>query len=281
MTHSIKQIISLATYGNELLKGNIQELDINSISSFKGCSSFEFVSLEKASFFSRTNEVVLAKNTSEWFDYLKTQGCKELKIHNSPTKVKSFQKGQALVELVYNKKNWLLETVHDNGSDFWSYRWGIDMEKYKKNITEFNVTYGRVSKNQSVTLNSSSFEDSRKALENSLKKIMLFAEAHKQDKWKKQFEFAIRTLKSDNPESNFPLNDITPSNMLNLNASQLLYASSESWAFSPHHTSWAHLKFKEMETRVKHLKLNIDLYDSIIQSISSAINSNKTAANKK
>merc|ERR1712176_1321418 len=128
MTDSIRQLISLITFGNKVINGYSEEFDTNTLSSFKDCSTIQFVEIEKSSIFSKGKEILIAQNTSEWFKYLSEIGCKELKIQNLPTKVKSFQKGHSLVELIFKKKNWLIEVVHENGSDFWSYRWSVDPE---------------------------------------------------------------------------------------------------------------------------------------------------------
>lgn len=279
MTQSIHQMISLVSYGNEWINGNIDKIDTESISTFESTASFKFVEIDRSLFSSKEKEILVANSITAWFEYLKAMGCKALKMRHLSIKTKSFQKGHSLLEPRSKKKDWVIEAVHRDGSDFWSYRWELDREKHEKNIVAFDITYGRIAKNRSSKKDLGNVEELKVALETTLNKLRYFAKTQQQYNWEKQFEFAIATLSSETPDANSLIKNMLPDGYLSLNAKQLLYAVSEAWIFSAAPSSWTQIKFAERHAQIKHIELNIELFNLNIKSITTVTNSNKTSTN--
>lgn len=268
MTHSLNQIISLVTFGNEILNERMEPIDFSQKTAFNECKSINYVSSIKKSFIFKPSESLIASNSSDWIEYLKSRKCKELKIHNGNFKNDFFKKGHSLINLDDWRKSWFIETRFDQHSEFYSYRW-IANSNDKLN---FEVTYGLIKNRKSFENIQYNIEESKNELKLSLNKMINLAETLNQTKWKSQFEFAIEVLNSKVPDSNFYIKDLFPENYLSLSASQLLFSSFESWVFSPHHSSWINLEISDSAQQKRHLNLSIELYDTIKKSIECAIN---------
>ncbi len=108
MVGYVAQIITIASYGNEFLNDGIEKLDSRSHSSFHAIGDPAFKDKVSHDF----DDVL---DTNEWFHYLKDHGCRKIRIFYNV--VDESISGVMIDESI----EWLLETVFDDYSDFWTY----------------------------------------------------------------------------------------------------------------------------------------------------------------
>ncbi|WP_445736980.1 hypothetical protein [Mariniflexile sp.] len=115
MTSILAQTISLTSFGNEyLLNGKLKEF-FPKHSSFEHCSSVQFIANKKKTFFSTKKEMRIAENPEFWFELLKKENCKKLRLYFKTSKLDDHKSAGA----VGGGGNWFIEAVYKNYSDFW------------------------------------------------------------------------------------------------------------------------------------------------------------------
>ena len=136
MTGILAQTITLTSYGNEYLENGKLNDFYPQNSSFEHCHSVEFKEINKKYFFSKKTEIVCAENPIEWFELLKKEGCKKLRLFYQSEK----EDDHKLAGFVGGGGNFFIECVFENYSDFWINNWNYD-----ENLDEkpWKVFYGK------------------------------------------------------------------------------------------------------------------------------------------
>lgn len=134
MTGPLAQIISLTSYGNEILQSG--QLPVNYYprnSTFQFCNLVDFRDFKKSFFFSKPKETVIAQNPNQWFDFLKLGGCKKIRLHYQSSKDQPFAADYKLAGMVGDGGTWLIETVYYDYSNYWSNRWEVTRQNASDN----------------------------------------------------------------------------------------------------------------------------------------------------
>lgn len=112
MTGTLAQIIALTAFGNDFLKNGTIPTDFNTANTtFQFCNKVDFREFKKLFFFLKPKETVIASTPTEWFQYLKSDGCKHLRLYFEYSKDQSFAKDQKLAGLVGGGGSWLIEAI--------------------------------------------------------------------------------------------------------------------------------------------------------------------------
>ena len=268
MTGILAQIIAITSFGNEYLKNGKLTDFYPQNSSFQHCDFVDFREMKKKNIFSSKKEIIVSKNPTEWFEYLKLKNCKKLRLYYQTVK----KDDHKMAGFVGGGGNWFIETIYPTHSDFWISRWNYD-----KNLTEkpWQVTYGKAIGNRPIINQQFDITQTRKNLKSSLEKITDFAYQETTDNWGKIFETAKETLESKNPVSDFYHNDLIFWNNYDLKNQQLLMSASKAFVFGGM-GSWNDMGFEKKEIDEKYNRLSTELYKSMIESIICAINKDKT-----
>ena len=134
MTGILAQTISLTSFGNEyLLNGKLNDFFPNH-SAFEHCSTVQFIAKKKENFFSSKKETIVAENPEIWFELLKKENCKKLRLYFQSSKVDDYKSAG----FVGGGGDWLIEAVYKNHSDFWINKWEPDREKNAWKVNYIN-----------------------------------------------------------------------------------------------------------------------------------------------
>lgn len=268
MTGILAQIIAITSFGNEYLKnGNLTNFFPQN-STFQHCDFVDFREMRKKNIFSSKKEFIVSENPIEWFEHLKSKGCKKLRLFYQTVK----QDDHKMAGFVGGGGNWFIETIYENQSDLWISRWNHD-----KNLTEkpWQVTYGKAYENRPIINQQLDLTETRSNLKNTLEKITEFAFKEATENWGNIFEKAKNTLDNETPESDFYHNDLIHWNNYDLQNRQLLMSASKAFVFGGM-GSWNDMWFEKEETNEMYNKLSSELYDLMMKSITCAINKDKT-----
>jgi hypothetical protein len=270
MTGIVSQIIALTSYGNDFLKnGNISPDFNSSNTTFQFCNKVDFRELKKQYFFSKAKEQVVAENPTKWFEYLKEDGCKHLRLYFEYSKDQSFAKDHKLAGLVGGGGTWLIETIYDKYSNYWANRWEVT----NKNATDnkiWTVNYGMSVANQHISNLQIDNEKVKTKLRQTLTEIADFAFKQNLQNWGEIFDKAIETIDSSLPEAKYH-NDLIPLDNYTLTAKQLLFSAGNSWVFGGM-GSWNDLGFDNKEDNETYDRLSEQLYSNINEAIIASTN---------
>lgn len=267
MTGILAQIITITSFGNEYLKNGKLTDFYPQNSTFQHCDYVDFKEMKKKNIFSSKKEIIVSKNPIEWFEYLKSKDCKKLRLFYQTVK----EDDHKMAGFVGGGGNWFVETIYSTHSDFWISRWNHD-----KNLTEkpWQVTYGKAIEKRPVINQQLDLIQTRENLKTCLEKITEFAYKETTENWGKIFETAKKTLESESPESDFYHNDLISWNNYDLQNRQLLMSASKAFVFGGM-GSWNDMWFDKKETEEKYNELSSKLYDTMMKSITCAINKDK------
>lgn len=271
MTGIVAQIIALTAFGNDFLNNGKVPADFNSKNTtFEYCNKVDFREFKKQFFFSKVKEMVAAENPTKWFEYLKADGCKHLRLYFEYSKDQGIAKDHQLAGFVGGGGLWLIEAVYDNCSNYWLNRWeGTDPNAPDNKI--WSVNYGMTAVKQ-PTINLQIDNDEIKIeLRRSLTEITNFAIGQNLNYWVEQFEKAKSFLDSRLPEENFYQKDLIPVENYSLTAKQILFSAASSWVFGGMGT-WNDLVFDRDEDQAEYDRLSAQLYSNINKAIVAAIN---------
>jgi hypothetical protein len=267
MTGILAQTITLTSYGNEYLE-NGKLLDFYpKNSSFGACHSVVFKEINTKDFFFKNTEIFCAENPLEWFELLKKEGCKKLRLFYQSEK----EDNHKLAGFVSGSGNVFIECVYENYSDFWNNNWNHD-----ENLDEkpWKVFYEKVVSKQPTRNQQDNLVAIRIKLKRILEEITEFAVKETTGNWGDIFEKSKNILESDKPESESYHNDLIVRNNYELENRQLLMSADKSFVFGGM-GSWNDMWFENEETEKKYNELSTELYGMIIKTIVSTINNDK------
>jgi len=281
MTGILAQLVALTSYGNAYLQDGE---DIGSFfpanSTFQFCSKVDFVNFKKSVLSSRPKEVKVADDPLQWFQGLKKQGCKRLRLfytpsENTPTKTPDHK----LAGMVGGGGTWMIETIYGKFSHYWFNRWQVTQKDDLRPSVDgppdrpvWSVSYGRIDKDQPVTDKQFHIKDTSSLLEQSLKAIAGFAESQHLPSWAETFNKARSILDSINPIQDYYHQDLLVEKHYSLEARQLLAAAGAAWVFGGM-GSWNDLVFDSENINKTYDERSAQLYNAINQAVQAVANS--------
>lgn len=265
MTGILAQTISLTSYGNEyLLNGKLNNFFPNH-SSFEHCKNVEFIATMDKNFANTKKEITGIKNPELWFELLKKENCKKLRLFFQNSK----EDDHKTVGFVGGGGNWFIETVYENHSDFWISRWEPDEEN-----NAWKVTYIKVAEHKPILNQQYNLLQTKEKLKNILKRISDFAKKETLENWCEIFITALNCLDDEHPESDFYHSDLINNDNYELKNIQLLMSASKSFVFGGM-GSWNDMSFEQKEKEELYNSLSIELYDTMNKAIICSINNDK------
>jgi hypothetical protein len=270
MTGILAQIIALTAYGNDFLKNGKVLTDFNSTNTtFQFCNKIDFREFKKQFFFSKPKEKVVAENPIKWFEFLKTDGCKHLRLYFEYSKDQSFAKDHKLAGLVGGGGTWLIEAIYDSYSNYWANRWEVTNQNATDNKI-WTVNYGITIAKQHISNLQIDNEKAKLKLRQTLIEIADFAFKQNLQSWGELFDKAIKTMDSTSPEANYHT-DLIPLDNYSLTAKQLLFSAGNAWVFGGM-GSWNDLGFDNKEDNETYDRLSEQLYSNINEAIIASTN---------
>jgi len=271
MTGPLAQIVTLATFGNDFLfNGRSPGNFYHTNTSFQFCNKVDFRVFRQPFLFLKKKEVVVAKNPIEWFQYLKNDGCKRLRLFFQGSKDQSIAKDHKLAGLVGGGGTWLIEAIYDNYSNGWANRWEVTKKDDPQNKI-WTVNYGMtVKKFPSINLQIDQ-QKCQEELNETLIAIEAFASKPNLEYWHEQFKNARIALYAADPENSYYNKELIPNDRYSLISRQLLYAAGTAWVFGAM-GSWNDLGFDHKEENDMYEHLSEVLYERVNQAIISAVN---------
>lgn len=271
MTGIVAQIIALTAFGNDFLNNGKIPTDFNlTNTTFEYCKKVDFREFKKQFFFSKVKEIVVAENPTKWFEYLKTDGCRHLRLYFEYSKDQSITKDHQLAGFVGGGGLWLIEAVYDNYSNYWLNSWEVTNQNSPDNKI-WSVKYGMTVVKQPSTNLQTDNEEIKNELRKSITEITNFAIGQNLKYWAEQFEKAKSFLDSPLPEESFYQKDLIPVENYSLTAKQILCSAASSWVFGGMGT-WNDLVFDREENQAEYDRLSAKLYSDINNAIVAAIN---------
>jgi len=271
MTGTLAQIISLTAYGNDYLKNGKIPSDFDSANkTFQFCNRVDFREFKKQFSFSKQKESVVAKTPTEWYQYLKIDGCKHLRLYFEYSKDQSFAKDHKLAGLAGGGGSWLIEAIYDNYSNYWANRWEVTNQNAPDRKI-WTVNYGMTVKKQHTSNLQIDNQKVKEKLRQTLTEISEFAFKQDLKDWGEQFDKAKATLDSLTPETGYYHTDLIPVDKYSLIAKQLIFSAGSAWVFGGM-GSWNDLGFDSKEENEIYDRLSEQLYSNINESIISGTN---------
>jgi hypothetical protein len=271
MTGTLAQIITLTTFGNDFLKNGTIPTDFNTANtSFQFCNKVDFREFKKLLLFLKRKESVIANSPTEWFQYLKNDGCQHLRLYFEYSKDQSFAKDHKLAGLVGGGGSWLIEAVYENHSNYWANRWEVTNQNAPDNKI-WTVNYGITVKKQHTSNLQIDNQIVKEKLRQTLTEIAEFAYKQELPSWGEQFDKAKLTLGSSTPESNYYHTDLIPVDQYSLTAKQIIFSAGSAWVFGGM-GSWNDLSFDSKEDNETYDRLSEQLYSNINEAIIAGTN---------
>lgn len=272
MQTELAQIISLTSYGNEFLNSGIHsEVYFPNNTTFQFCNLVDFRNLKKNWLSSKFDEIIYAKNPTEWFEKLKKEGCKKLRLYYKASKNLIAGPEYNLVGFVGGGGTWMIESIFANYSTYWSKRWQVTRQNAEdKKI--WSVNYGRTLEKSLITNQQLDSAITTSQLKNVLKQLILFCNQQGCRNWQETFEKALNIFLSSTPNKEYYHYDLIVIKNYSLSSQQLLFAVAQSWVFGGM-GSWNDMSFEKKEINEVYLKLSQQLYDLLIKGIIAVINS--------
>jgi len=266
----IDQLITLTAFGNHYLASGLVPADFISNKTFQFCNKVSFRLLNKGPQSSPLEKEVAA-DPSEWVEYLKTEGCKCLRLSFRHSDDQSKTRDYQLAGFVGGGGVWLIESVHSDYSRYWMNRWEVanKLDPAKK---FWAVTYNSIAINQPTNNFLSDLVQVKSKLQHSLTDIADFALKHGLTAFAHQFGRAKTVLDDSAPEQAYFRENLIPPESYTMVARQLLFSAVSSWVFGGM-GSWNDQSFENSEDRKVYDTLSERLYSDIIESIIAAINS--------
>jgi hypothetical protein len=268
VTGTTAQFISLACYGNALLRG-IPIADFSpGNSTFQFCDSVNFVEVSK-NFFGKTKEVLVASNPVAWFEYLKHKTIHGLKLSWKPGNDPNLA-GRMAAAFVGGGGTWELEAVGKNDySQLWLSRWEVGNQNAPDRKI-WRVTYGRVGETKTSGLGETDLNRIEEELRASLQNIHEFALRINCGGFAEYFLRALDTLENKSNPSKLYHRDLAPDGLLSPQAARILEACQHAWVFGGM-GSWNDMVF-EGEEQQRYDSVSERLFKSLHAAIPSATN---------
>lgn len=262
MNGSLALLIALVSYGNnQIVNGHsLPILD------FKNST---LIYNDRIIF--HDNLTIAALNPEEWFNYLKKDGCKKLRIyytHSDQSQLKDYQTSG----LVGGGGDWVIEAVYTNYSNFWV----SSMRVVNRNASDNRIweTEFHVIKNKpSIAQQDISIEKAKAELSAQLIQIEKFAAENGLSGYAETFCKVNDMLSDFNPTVEYYA-DFIVTDYLSLPARQLLFSACSAYVFGGM-GSWSDYYFSDNATDRIYNELTEKLYERVNQSIIVAINAKK------
>jgi len=271
MTGPLAQIIALEAYGNIYLStGAISPNFSSENTTFQFCNKVDFREITNKSFFKSSKEKIVAENPTEWFNYLKTDGCKGLRLYFESSKEPKIAKDHKLAGLIGGGVTWLIEALYNNYSNYWANCWEVtNQNDVNRKIWTVNYKLGlKTLRTRNLQINQQQIKDK---LRQTLTEIAEFAYKHNLQSWGGQFDLAKRVLDSSTPEENYYHKDLLPTDSYSLTARQIIFSAGSAWVFGGM-GSWNDLGFESKEDNEIYDRLSERLYSNINEAIIAGIN---------
>lgn len=271
MQGTVAQIIALTVHGNSILqKGSAfdnAEFERQN-STFKFCESVDFMKRDPGIWASK--ECLFAATPNEWFDRLRSEGVRGLRMSYGPSGAKRVA-DRVLVGFIGGGGKWLIESRGPSSSDFWKARWQLG-NRDRKDKKIWRVSYLRVlTKKHPTQAPPEDLEPLRLELRQCLEEIAQFSRSQNLEWFTKAFESGISRLESSDPLAETYHPDIAPPGFLSLAANQLLGAAQAAWVFGGM-GSWNDQGF-EGRAQARYEQLSEHLYRLLNKAIVAASNS--------
>jgi len=271
MNGTLAQIIALTAYGNAYLNNGTIPTDFDSANTtFQFCANVDFREIRKLFFFSKPKEHVIASSPTEWFKYLKVDGCKHLRLYFENSKDQSSTKDHRLAGFVGGGGTWLIEAIYGNYSNFWANRWGVKNQNAADRKI-WAVSYRTTAKKQHTNDLQIDNQLIKDKLNQTLTEIAAFAYKHNLQHWGDLFDKAKATLDSSSPSESYYHKDLIPLDNYSLIAKQILFAAGHAWVFGGM-GSWNDLGFDNEDDNNIYDELSEQLYLLINMAIIAATN---------
>ncbi len=263
MKLELAQMITLTSYGNAYLTNKSISLDLNHTTT-KSCKKIDFIELITKGEISE--EIPLASNPNEWFEYLRANSVIKLKLHFPPT-----GGDRISASLIGGGGTWIIEAFKGSVSDIWHVKWNFNPYGDKTRI--WSITYGLTSKNYNhPVIKYPQLEYWHKKLIVGITKIKKFAEKQSLGQFIDIFQNALDYIISDDPLSLTVNNDLVPLEMYEIKAKQIFAACTKAWIVAM--VNWNDLSFKG-KIQKEYTKLSDDLYLKICRALMVATNSSQ------
>jgi hypothetical protein len=276
MTGTIAQIVSLASYGNEYLQSGVPPtpyFPANSI--FRHCNTVDFREPGKQApadpAAERAIETILADNPIQWFDLLQKEGYSKLRLYFYSSTDPGPAADHKLAGMVGGGGTWLIETLFDGYSDYWSNRWSVTQKENPDNKI-WSVNYGRTHICQPISNLQIDIWQTHTQLAFALAEITGFALLKGLTEWAEVFQRSIAALSSQSPGSGYYHKDFLVEKNYSLPARQNLFAAGAAWVFGGMGT-WNDLYFETEADNQKYEQVSAKLFAAINQAILAAVNS--------
>lgn len=270
MNGTLAQLISLATYGNQFLKGDDIAADFYpSNSAFLYCNSVKFAALKKAFLSSKLKEGIIAENPVAWFAFLKLGGCRRLSLYYQESKDQTFAKDFKLAGFVGGGGTWLIEAVYQNHSDYWANRWEVTDEK-NPNRNIWSVTYCCVAPQKPTGNIQVDLLAAKQTQHRVLAELIDFSAKLNLKPWSGFFQKAFAALSDKAPVPEY-YKDFIEGGEYSLDARQLLTSASISFVFGGM-GSWNDIGFEVQGEEDTYEELSGRLYSSINSAIIAVVN---------
>lgn len=267
MNGTLALLIALISYGNEYLSKGVSfhQLDFNN-STLLYCNTIEFNKSD-----SSLNIVTVADNPQHWFEFLKKEGCKKLRIcyrqSNSASHVRDYQSDSFLG----GGGHWLIEAIYNSYSGYWSFDQRVTRpDAIDKRILSVSLTAIQEKSPQLQPV--LPVEKARQDLSTALTSIEEFATNSKQDRWASIFKKALDALNNPKPNIDY-YKDFIISEQYSLPRKQLLFSASLADVFGGI-GSWNDILYSNIEQNKVNIQLSADLYDKINAAVVAAVNNN-------
>ncbi len=271
MTGILAQIIALTAHGNNYLKNSIVPADFNSSNTtFQFCNRVDFRVFKKKFFFSKPKESIIAATPTEWFQFLKSEGCKHLRLYFEYSQDQTFAKDHRLAGMVGGGGTWLIEAIYDGFSNYWANRWEVtDQDNQDRKI--WSVNYGMTAINTYTSNLQIDNKKIKESLSQTLTEIAAFAYNQDLNHWGEQFAKAKSVLESETPQKEYYHTDLIPVENYSLISRQIIFSAGSSWVFGGM-GSWNDLGFSNKEDNETYDRLSEQLYSIINQAIIAGTN---------
>ncbi len=262
MLQKIHQILALVTYGNLYLENRGDEFNIEKLVT-DNCFRLDFVDPPIKGIAGSSK--VIASSAIQWFEYLRNQEAKKLKLHYE-TSPRTDLPDHISSAFVGGGSQWFLEVQSENTSDLYLSEWspsedyGLDTRKNHYLRFEKDVSH--------LDARSSTISESREKLTSVLQELIEFtAKFDYTQHWSENFKNSLIILKEYEP---LEADEFLPAGIYQKESRQLIEAAYASWVFGGM-GSFNDLSFNDPDQEL-YMALSQRLYNSICDVLVSSIN---------
>jgi hypothetical protein len=263
LSQYLNRNVTLVTCGNLFLNNRADEFDFDKLVT-DNCYNIDFVDPPISDIAGSSN--VIASDATKWFQYLKDNGAKRLKLFYHPAQHIDLP-DHISTAFVGGGSYWYIEVQFDTTSALYLCEW-IPSESTAYDSRK--IHYLRI--NPEITHlddTSLSVNEARENLSDILHELIEFTSKFDYTQhWSENFRHYLSVLQKFEP---LPTDEFLPSGILSKAATQLIQGASASWVFGGM-GSWNDLTFSGTDIYT-YDKLTRDLYTAICNAIVAGANS--------